>query len=145
MPRGEEDTRGLHERPPSPLGKCAIERSTFTRFYTEENVFFSFFRRDRKILVHLVSSSFSVYGSSYPFLPCYRGHLLLLCSRIKKENSFPCYLQVKYFSHPELVVSFDEFLFVCRAPWSELITIENRCPYMVSLVLFLSCFFETVE
>lgn len=75
MPRGEEDTRGLHERPPSPLGKCAIERSTFTRFCAEGNVFFSFFRRDRRLLVRLFLLFF--FLSFYP-LPsaCVCGHLL---------------------------------------------------------------------
>lgn len=56
------------------LGKCAIERSTFTRFYTEENVPFlsrSPFRRDRKILVlaALVSSPLFSYIPASFFSP----------------------------------------------------------------------------
>ena len=68
--------RSARETSVTVLGKCAIERSTFTRFYTEENVSFlsrSSFRRDRKILV------FASLVSSPPFL-VYLLRSSLLCS-----------------------------------------------------------------
>lgn len=144
----EEDTREVcaERDPPSPLGKCATERSTFTRSSPPKKTFSSSVlvlvegskdpcRAPLSPFIHSVSYSFrhAVFPTLVPLVFVNRER-----EREREEGrnfSFDTSPWRSISPSTRLFSSTSILYFVCRAFWTELIR-DNRCSFTMSLLFF---------